>query len=664
MKKIQPLLIVLFIYISLHSAENNYRIGFFWAWNNSEKQPPELLWKQMDSLHCNYAHFGRYSNSIQFKQILDTASRQGLTAQAQWKPVYDTHYYSTRMVYFAGKWNDKRYFFEQNNPESRTTGNEINDPKVLMNMVDEIDVHNRSVIHSVPSQHAEGFIAQHLIDDPYPENWIYQVRLDAMYHLKVRLRVKVQNSVPALTPVVRVACVERSSREVVAEKNITLGEYSALYLGNYEEFELLSFQRPYIYKDTRTGKYIKNPADPKNFQRVPVSLDFIVYWYGQVETWFDYIKLDSDYAHKLFKGDFDANLIKSIKDFKDHPALEHLLLKDEPEYAYFRSGNYLDKLLEANSRARGMSVNNKEMFSEEYVLLEGLPQYVVDAYPIRGYLIPVPPSYANERRGVIDEQMVPRYTDEFAYNDSLQKAFKEYFFNEMEPGRTASLENNLPMWYCPPSFCSKIKGEERLKYRCPTPEELEATVYLALAYGAKGLFYFRYTNTSETNFYIGGVANDQLKHTEKTATTKWGETLYIGNDLLWETLLRLNPKAEKILQVTQNLMSVAVFDEDHLEPPFSDIKNWNREFHGDIHFGTFKDISNDTYFMVVNKQCHPNAGQQFTMELSLIPNREYIIRDLLQDSNYEISSNFEGKAQFNISIGPGKGILYKIILKE
>jgi hypothetical protein len=462
------------------------------------------------------------------------------------------------------------------------------------------------------------------------------------------------------TPIVRVACLERSSREIVAEKIITLEKYSALSSGNYEELELFSFQRPHIYKDPRTGKYVSDPPNPMDFQRVPLTLDFITYWYGQVETWFDYIKLDSDRAHELFNGRLDANLINGMKVFKEHPALEHLLLKDEPEYAYFRPGNYLDKLLKANSNIRGMSVNNKEGFNEEYVLLEGLPQYVVDAYPIRGYLIPVPPPYARSRHGVIDEQMVPRYTTEAAYNDSLQKAFKEYFFNEMDPAWDASLENDIPIWYCPQSFSSKIKGEDRLKYRCPTPEELEAMVYLALAYGAKGLFYFRYTNTSESNFYIGGVVNDQLNHTEKTATTQWGETYYIGNDLLWGALVRLNHQAEKILRITQHLTSIAVFDEDHLQPPFSTINNWNREFFGDIHFGTFKDTTNTLYYMVVNKQCHPNAGQQFTMELSLIPNRDYIIRDLLQDSNFEISSNSEGKALFNISIGPGKGLLYMI----
>lgn len=660
MKSYRLFLLLIFCGVFLVEASENYRIGFFWAWNNPNKLPSNLLWEQMDSLHCNYANFGRYNDARQLKDILNSAAKNNMKAQAEWKEFYATHYFSTRMVYFAGKWNDLRYFFDQNNPQSRTTGEEIFDSAVLQNLPDAIDIQKRNVIHCQPTQHSEGFITQHLIDDPYPENWIYQVRLDDRYHVKARLRISTSNNQPPSTEILHVACVERSSRKVVAEKTITLQDFSSFDPNQYHELELFSFQRPYLYKNRLSGEYAYNPSNPTNYERVQVTLDFIAYWNGQVETWFDYIKLDSDRSHQLFSGELDTKLLNSIASFKNHPALEHLLFKDEPEYGYFRPGNYLDKLLMASSGARGMSVNNKEGFNVEYVILEGLPEYVVDAYPIRGYQLPVPPEYAKDRRNVIDEQMVPEYTTEPAYNDSLQKAFNEYFFHEMDPAREASLKYDVPIWYCPQSFSMKIKGEDRLKYRCPTPEELEATVYLALAYGIKGLFYFRYTNSSEPNFYLGGVVNDQLRHTEQKGTTQWGETFYIGNDRLWETLLRLNPKAEKIMQVTQNLKSVAVFDEDNLQPPFRGISNWNRVLHGDIHFGTFKDTANDNYFMVVNKQCHPYAGQQFTLKLSLAPNSNYIISDILADSNFHIQSDASGKAVYNISIGPGKGLLYKI----
>ena len=82
---------------------------------------------------------------------------------------------------------------------------------------------------------------------------------------------------------------------------------------------------------------------------------------------------------------------------------------------------------------------------------------------------------------------------------------------------------------------------------------------------------------------------------------------------------------------------------------------------GDIHFGTFKDAANDIYFMVVNKQCHPNAGQQFVLELELEPNHSFIIREILQESSFLINTNAAGKSSFNISIGPGKGLFYKVL---
>ena len=146
--------------------------------------------------------------------------------------------------YFAGKWNERRYFFRQNDPKSRTTGNEIYDAAVLSNLPDEIDIQKRTVIHCQPDQHKEGYITQHLIDDPYPENWIYQIRLDDTYHIKARLRIRKRSNTQASTPIVRIACIERSSRKVVSERVVTLKDFPNLATGNYEEIELSSFQRP------------------------------------------------------------------------------------------------------------------------------------------------------------------------------------------------------------------------------------------------------------------------------------------------------------------------------------------------------------------------------------------------------------------------------------
>ena len=664
MNKFVALCLLIIFCVSAVAGEDEYRIGFFWAWKNPNIQPPARLWEQMDSLHCNFGHFGRIKNATQAKRILDSAKKHNIAVQFQWNPIYDVHYFSTRMIYFAGKWNDNRYFFKQNDPQSRTTGDEIPDRTVLRNLPDEIDIQNRTVIHCKPGQHQEGYITQHLVNDPYPENWIYQIRLNDTYHLKTRLRISNTDNIDPSSPIIRIACVESTTRKILAEKIVTLQEFPILKSGNYEEIELLSFQRPYLYQDRKTKKYVANPANPKDFKRAKVTLDFTTYWYGTVETRLDYIKLDSDQAHKLFKGQFDEELINGISQFKDHPSLEYLYLKDEPEYAYFRPGNYINRLLQTNTGASGIVVNNKEMFSEDYTLLNGVKDYVFDLYPIRGYLIPVPPPYNENRQRTIDKKLGPAYTTESAYNDSLQKAFNDLLLKALIPGREAANKYNINLWYCPQTFSQRLRDEKRFRYRCPTPEELEASVYLALAYGVKGLFYFQYMNMSTDNFYFGGVVNDKLQHIETIGRTKWGENLYIGNDLLWDTLLRLNPNAEKILKVTQHLKAITQFDEHTLEPPIQEITNWNRRLSGNIHFGTFRDDQNELYFMIVNKQCHPNAGQQFTLNLILQPNRKCVVQDLLRESNFVINTDSFGKAEHDITIGAGKGQLYKLLLVD
>jgi hypothetical protein len=68
------------------------------------------------------------------------------------------------------------------------------------------------------------------------------------------------------------------------------------------------------------------------------KVDFRVYWFGQVDVWFDKMTVDDRFANKLFKGEFNDNIEQEISNFGD--TLD-LFFADELVYSQFPCFKYV-----------------------------------------------------------------------------------------------------------------------------------------------------------------------------------------------------------------------------------------------------------------------------------------------------------------------------------
>jgi hypothetical protein len=107
----------------------------------------------------------------------------------------------------------------------------------------------------------------------------------------------------------------------------------------------------------------------------------------------------------------------------------------------------------------------------------------------------------------------------------------EYFAN-LEAVRHAGLKHNLPFW-------NIVLTAAHFNYREPTAADLRFQVYTTLAYGGKGIGYFKYFTPAIGNFRDGPI--DQFGH----ETTTWNDLRSINLQVaqLGRTLLSLKSDA-------------------------------------------------------------------------------------------------------------------------
>ena len=215
----------------------------------------------------------------------------------------------------------------------------------------------------------------------------------------------------------------------------------------------------------------------------------------------------------FFSGNLFEAAWNSIKDIRKHPALLGYYIVDEPE----PRSDVANRILIAKKVLEAMDPYHPS-FS---CLLGGYEQLLetVDYQVLLTDIYPIVTTFSGDL---------------------------SYFILEAERGQRNA--GNRPLWVIPQAF-----GRGMGVWRIPTPEELRAQVWLALACGAKGILYFIYqSTTSFQGEWLKGLVDMDLKPMDG----RWDEVAKINSDLrkLAPTLLRLKPavfdiaiKSDKIL---------------------------------------------------------------------------------------------------------------------
>jgi hypothetical protein len=206
----------------------------------------------------------------------------------------------------------------------------------------------------------------------------------------------------------------------------------------------------------------------------------------------------------------------------------------------------------------------------------------------------------------------------------------DLYFSNLESMRRAAIKHELPFWQI-------VLALGCLNFREPTPADMSFQVYTSLAYGARGLAYFKYITPAVGNFRGGPI--DQFGYENPMWHTMQQLNLQIGK--MAPTLLKL--KSDRVYHFGTVPKGCTGSEENSLVEAIA----------GPMLVGDFTHENGDRYIMVVNKDfagsipCHPKFRKPIAkLELvspysgSLVP--------------------YDGEQMW---LAPGQGALLKLIPK-
>jgi hypothetical protein len=202
----------------------------------------------------------------------------------------------------------------------------------------------------------------------------------------------------------------------------------------------------------------------------------------------------------------------------------------------------------------------------------------------------------------------------------------EYFAN-LESVRRAAVKHKLPFWQI-------VLSLGCLNYREPTMADMRFQVYTSLAYGARGLAYFKYFTPGVGNFRNGPI--DQFGHETPMWTMMRQVNLQIGK--LGPTLLKL--KSDRVYHFGTIPAGCTGPDDKSLVTAMA----------GNMLVGEFTHEDGSRYIMVVNKD--------FAGSIVAYPQFRKPVSKLNFVSAYDGSLvNYEGEYTW---VAPGQGMLLKV----
>ena len=381
---------------------------------------------------------------------------------------------------------------------------------------------------------------------------------------------------------------------------------------------------------------------PGNF---PVR--YQVHWTGSGNLWVDHIRAhdweisdpdtgvleDPPHGARLFRKEFDPLLRSNLGSYYGGTVAPpgRFLLYDEPRWEVFESVAYVDAFI--RDQTDGMlngtpgispyNQNHRETM-ERYVDTVSPPELLVDFYPIS------------------NSTPMPDHAD---YADSLRRRL-DWLVTGYGYAREVSLGHGdgIPLWCV-------VQTHNWSNLRNPTPEEIRAQVNLALAHGARGIYYYQYHSYIERNEdgterrRVNGLMDHDFRRTPRLDAV---EALNTMLDALDDTFLELT--------------SDDVFAGDDPDD-FPDFVQ-SLSVGADYFLGAFTHTDDTRYLMVVNTQCG-TAGMRtttVTLNAAALSGTEYDYRVFdpygrVRAATTRSSDNPDHRS-FSVSLEPGEGKLY------
>jgi hypothetical protein len=538
---------------------------------------------------------------------------------------------------------------------------------------------------ALPAEHAPGYLAK----DPRPNDLLLYNRREWL----AAFLMKISPTGAGATPVARLEIANHET--LLAQSEVWEKDFSSSKPRAFE----LRFTLPANYG--------------------AAALDLRVWWHGRVETYLDAVILEDfveeagrpylSGAHQLFRGKRDAEIIAAAKRFasaKDYPLVQRFYLKDEPMHNGHQAFRYVDELIrkrakfDAADQGRGRAITATPNYTQntpqreasfERVMREAKPhELFVDAYPIHADL-PADTMYmpllAAHNAGVA------AFTSHENYSAQLQGAFDYMIANTLLPAIHAAQRHRVAWWFIAQAhgeLCESTgqyrRGDNNgAMLRPPSPAEIRAMVYLALAHGAKGIFYFAYPTFGDANFggctparFPGLIALDgnsklppapnAIPQHDSDYDTFAGRRVFTGYRQKYEGVRGLNAELQRLGPMLLPLQWQASYSahQDHERPllrehGFEDLVSTSLQGERDAASATFVEAGifrerKAFFYLIVNRRCEANGARTITLRLRGHPQKASVVTNMWNG----VQQKFSAPAfSYELALHPGEAALLR-----
>jgi hypothetical protein len=313
---------------------------------------------------------------------------------------------------------------------------------------------------------------------------------------------------------------------------------------------------------------------------------------------YDWTAVDSAVARK--------RVTELVAEVKEHPAVYGYYLRDEPSAAFFTGLATISAVIKEQHPGAWPYVN----LFPNYANAGQLGTATYDEYVQKFIEVCKPPILSYDH-----------------YTTMEGGGIGDKYFANLESVRRAALQHKLPFWQI-------VLAVGCLGFREPTATDLRFEAYTSLAYGARGLTYFKYFTPAVGNFRNGPI--DQFGNETPTWSALRQVNLQVG--MLGPTLLKL--KSDRVYHFG-DIPPGCVGPDD---------KSLVKGIGGPMLVGDFTHDDGSHYVMIVNKS--------FTNSVVCGPQFREPVSGLMMVSAYSGQPTaYEGE---HVWLAPGQGLLLQL----
>ncbi len=449
-----------------------------------------------------------------------------------------------------------------------------------------------------------------------------------------------------------------SSNDTVANLEVHLYDWDVI-AETWNDSVLV--ERLIIYDDSFAGQYYPFTL---TFERPPYnsrdSFDYKVYWYKQTDLYIDYVEVydhiydslfnvkylpDTTYTVYQWKLINDPN-IKPLEEQFGDSSLYRWCLQDEPDYDQYRSSKRVHRILDSVHYAPGIQATGDFIFRNTY-------RYLDELYP-----------YPNEL--FYDDYPIIRDRTPENNNEAWQATLDSFAVRVSKVANAAETKGK-EWWYGADAYWEALYPDI---YRYPHNNELKATVYMALAYGAKGVGYFRYASYWRNDSLIHGGLVDTSGIPVQTYPYPENQYYAGTHEYLFDAVKQINEKLDVLGPVLRKLeWKWAGPGDSVLAAPESFVGSVTGVacincgfsckypvYSNYVQVGMFKDDSlGEDYLMLVNRWV--GYLEMPCERVTLQKSRYFYLIDCLTGG---VVDTFPGYGIFHTILNPGEGKLFRL----